>query len=199
MKGYEINGRVIKFKLSEFEGKKSIEYYENQIITSLNRIGIFENFIQINYLEDFSCFVVWEINKKQYMFECASQNSKVKNLGAIAQAIQEDIRQITRGIKDLFIIMNQYETKIKITRKKGLLGYDKKNSKKDNFNIDEIKSDKIENGKLDEKYYYLMKLSDDRLDSYYLKFKEECIRDNNLGHPMLRALKIVRQSKGLKL
>ena len=97
--------------------------------------------------------------------------------------------------------MNQYETKNKILKKKGLLNFENKEKNKNStdFSIESIKSNSLINEVLDPKYNYLMKLSEDRLDSYYLKFKEECIRNNNLNHPMLKALKIVRQNKGLKL
>ncbi|MDA3855310.1 MAG: hypothetical protein PF569_03565 [Candidatus Woesearchaeota archaeon] len=199
MKEYNINGKTLIFKPHEFEGLKSVEYYENQIISALSKIGVLKDYIEIEYDDDFAQ-VLWVINGKEFIFRCKSQKNAEKNLGAIAQAIQEDIRQITRGIKDLFTIMNQYESKLKKTKKKkNLFDFGESKDSSEVFSINNIKSDSIVNEELDSKFEYLSKLTNDKLDLYYFKFKEECIKNNNNSHPMLKALKIIRYRRNLKL
>ncbi len=197
-KTYTINGKTIKIKPHQFEGHQSLEHYENQIYSALSKIGISKDYISINYNEELAQ-VNWKINSKNFSFQCESQQTKTQNLGAIAQAIQEDIRQITRGIKDLFLIMTQYETKIKQTKKSTLFDYHNENSSEETFQTSKIKIDSPIDEILDKKYFYLEKYDNQKLDSVYHKLKEQCIQKNYPDHPMLKALKIIRQKKGLKL
>lgn len=127
VKTYVINSKSIKFKPHKFEGKLSLEEYEKQIYSSLSKIGVSKEFVNIIYSNDFQADFVevcWIINNNNFLFRCDSQESNVLNLGSLSQAIQEDIRQVTRGIKDLFQIMSQYEVKEERKPKKlGLLGF----------------------------------------------------------------------------
>lgn len=209
MKSYDINGKTIKFKAHIFDGKQSLEYYENQIYSALSKIGISKNYIEIEIGKNDEipyAQVKWIINNKKFAFKCESQESNTLNLGAIAQAIHEDIRQVTRGIKDLFTIMNQYEEKNEIIKKRNNL-FNFENSKEnknenqiETFPISENKIDSpIVNKELEKKFHYLYSYPNHQLDSLYFKLKEQCITQNLPNHPMLIALKIIRQKKGLKL
>lgn len=215
IKTYEINSRIIKFKPHKFEGKLSVDEYKNQIYSALLKIGVEKSFIEIEYSskEDVNSYAVvtWIINKKIFKFKCDSQETFCSNLGAIAQAIQEDIRQVTRGIKDLFLLMNQYEVEDKKFGKKGrknLISFNKYSQKKkeQNSNIDNLFSFEEnsmdyfdENWKLEEQYLYLLKYTKEQLDKMYFRLKDQCIMQNKPNHPMLKALKIVRHKKGLNL
>ncbi|MCA9496391.1 MAG: hypothetical protein KC589_05600 [Nanoarchaeota archaeon] len=207
MKSYDINGKTIKFRTHIFDGKQSLDHYENQIYSALSKIGISKDFIEIELGNDDEisfAHVKWIINNKKFAFKCESQENNTLNLGAIAQAIHEDIRQITRGIKDLFTIMNQYEEKGQILKKRNnLLNFENKEENKnitETFPISENKIDSpVTNLKLDEKYHYLYSYTNIKLDAIYFRLKEQCIAQNLPNHPMLIALKIVRQKKGLKL
>jgi len=90
----------------------------------------------------------WWINKQEFVFRCESQANATLNLGAISQAIQEDIRQVTRGIKDLFMIMNQYKVNgAKKSKKTNLLAF---SNVSDDANSDEFRVDELSLLKLDE-------------------------------------------------
>lgn len=208
MQSHNINGKTVFIKIKPFEGKKSQEYYENQIYSALSIIGLDKNHVKINYVED-AVKVSWTINSKLFSFFCTSQSNKILNLGAIAQAITEDIRQITRGIKTLDLVMKQYEDQIDLESNDINSNYkDKKfptnllnleNENTEEFDINVLKIDSEVNEELDKKYRYLLKEPNEKLDIIYLKFKEECIRANTPNHPLFKALKIVRQKRGLKL
>lgn len=196
---YLINGKDIKIKPHIFEGKQSLEVYENQILISLSKIGLTKDYIEIETNENFAR-VIWQINKKKYQFKCDSQKTVEQNLGAIAQAIQEDIRQITRGIKNLYQIMNQYEEKVNIKSKLGLFNYS--NGERDS--LDMFSNEKnsllyIDDENLDKNFEYLLKFPPQRLELLYLKLKDECAKKNNPNHPTFKALKIIRKKRGLKL
>lgn len=210
MISYKINGKQINFKTHQFEGKLSINNYENQIYSALSKIGVDKNFVEINYSSDLEksfAQVTWEINKKNFIFRCSSQENTFQNLGAIAQAIQEDVRQVTRGIKDLFKIMNQYKTENIIRIKKsGLLNFSDSNSNSnsfvssdDLFPFSENKIDSISNEVLDSNYYYLQNYENEKLDLIYYKLKQQCIVQNKADHPLFIALKIIRKKRGLDL
>ncbi len=205
---YEINGRIIKFTPHKFEGKLSLEEYENQIYSSLSKIGIEKPFIEITISkidEEPFAKVNWIINKRNFEFRCDTQENPTLNLGAIAQAIQDDIRQITRGIKNLNQIMNQYDkTPLKKKTNSGLMKFSneeklKNNSQNDLFPIEDLIMETPINEKLDSKYHYLLKYSPEQLDKMYFRLKEQCILQNKPNHEMLKALKIVRTKKGLSL
>lgn len=201
---YLVNSKTIKIKSHKFEGKQSIEFYENQIYSALSKIGISKNFVDISYNkdeQDSQAQVFWTINKKNFEFRCFSQETLVLNLGALAQAIQEDVRQITRGIKDLFQIMTQYETKSIKNKKTNLLAFNSnnKNDKNENFKVEDLSIDKPVNESLHKDYYFLQTYDDAKLDSIYFKLKEQCIKQNKPNHKMLKALKIVREKRGLRL
>ena len=194
---YNINGKDIFIKSKPFEGTQNLEFYENQIYKSLHKIGLDKNFIKIKY-DDTYAKVNWIINNQTFSFICSSQENKTKNLGAISQAIQDDIRQITRGIKTIDLVMKQYKTnKTDKTRKKNDLTSFKSYEK--DFDAEELRINKPVKEDLEEKYKYLLKESNDKLDILYLKFKEECRKHNTPNHPLLKALKIVRQKRGLEL
>ncbi len=126
MEQYLVNGHYITIKSSSFLGTQSKEEYEQQIISALHKIGVTQKYIIIDILKN-GVRVNWEINKQQFSFTCTSQKSITLNMGAIAQAIQEDIRQIKRGIKDLTLVMKQYELEkgeITSQEKGGLLQFE---------------------------------------------------------------------------
>jgi len=199
---YHINGKDIYIKPKKFEGSQNIEFYENQIYKTLNKIGIDKNHILI-LTNDTLAQVNWKINGKEFSFTCSTQENKTKNLGSISQAIQDDVRQITRGIKTIDLIMKQYELETytdddkKKQKKNNLLDFESK--KEEEFNPQDLKLDKEINEELNIKYNYLLKETNEKLDIIYLKFKEECRRANTPEHPLLKALKIIRQRRGLKL
>lgn len=202
MQQFEINGKQIKIKTHKFEGKQSLEFYTNQIYTALKKIGVTKQFITISSKSEDESFaeVSWIINKQTFKFKSESQEDETKNLGAIAQAIQEDIRQITRGIKDIDLVMRQYETDFSTTTKrKSVLAFDDGENKEDTFNMNDLKIDKIIDEPLDKKYDYLLKYENHKIELLYLRLKEECIRKNMPDHPTFKALKIIRHQRGLKL
>ncbi len=141
MKSYLVNGHEIKIKKSIFSGTLSIEEYEKQIINALFKIGVSQKYIQIKRLNE-GVKVTWEINKKEFSFICNSQEELKLNMGAIAQAIQEDVRQITRGIKDLDLVMKQYQNEdiSEIKKPKNLVDF----HKEDEINIFEENDEEIE-------------------------------------------------------
>ena len=104
---YEVNGKKITFSPHLFEGRKSYQKYAEEIYTALNKIGVTRKYILIENLDE-GVRVSWKINESSFSFECHSQDDSRLNIGAIAQAIQEDVRQIQRGIKDLNLVMRQY-------------------------------------------------------------------------------------------
>ena len=202
MKNYTINGKNIKFKPHQFEGKLSLQNYEQQILSALSKIGVTSDYVDIVYEDrDDESFAQahWIINHKNFVFRCDSQQDATSNLGAIAQAIQEDIRQVTRGIKDLFTIMNQYERKEVRMKKKNLFDFGDSISSEEAFDVEELKINKRINEPLDRKYAYLENYDKDKLDSLYFKLKQGCMVQNRADHPMFCALKIVRIKRGYEL
>lgn len=125
MNKININGKEIIIKTHVFEGNQTQEQYINQIYSALNKIGVTQKFITI-LSNDESSKISWTINNQKFEFICSSQKEERLNLGAIAQAIQEDVRQIKRGIKDINLVMKQYiqekENKNNF-KKKGILSY----------------------------------------------------------------------------
>jgi hypothetical protein len=107
MKSYLINGKEIKIKHHKFSGTQTKEEYTAQIYTALSKIGVQPKYINFESSENHAK-LDWEINKNKFTFSCMSQEDETQNSGAIAQAIQEDVRQIMRGIKDLNLVMKQY-------------------------------------------------------------------------------------------
>ncbi len=202
---YLINNKTISIKPHQFEGKQSKEYYENQIENSFSKIGITKENYEINTnTDEFGSHATlkWQINSNTYLFKCSTQKDETANLGAIAQAVTEDIRQITRGIKDLHTLMTQYKTKEPIKKKTNLFKFTTTSQDSNTerlFPSQENKIDTPVNEELDIKYSYLKKYTNSQLDSIYLKMKEECSKKNLKNHPLLKALKIVRQKRGLNL
>ena len=129
-KSYTINGKNVHIQVHHFEGKLSEEEYESQIFTALSKLGLEKQDIELCGDEEKNspssyARVTWNINGKSYAFHCDSQESYRQNLGAIAQALQEDTRQIMRGIKDPFLLMTQYENKEFLPpKRKNLLNFD---------------------------------------------------------------------------
>jgi hypothetical protein len=202
---YVINNKKIEFKFIPFHGKLKLEEYETQIYKLFSKIGVNKKEISIEYLKDLkSVKVIWIIDKKKYEFKSSMQKDYRENLGSIVYALKEDFRQISRGIKTLNQILKQYEKEeTKIKKSKNIFEYyeNNKNNKKtkidEPFNINKIKIDYIDNNeKLEEKYHYLLKYDKFKINSLYFKLKEECIKNNKLDHPMLKALIIVRKIKG---
>ncbi len=116
MKTYLINNREIKIKSHQFSGTQSKLEYTQQIYTALKKIGVEPKYI--NFIsDDKHAKLEWEINKNKFTFSCMSQDTEHQNIGAIAQAIQEDVRQIMRGIKDLNLVMKQYSDQQKEYKK----------------------------------------------------------------------------------
>ncbi len=130
MKSYQINGKEIKIKSHQFSGTQSKLEYINQIYTALKKIGVERNYINFQSGEDFAK-LDWEINKNKFTFSCMSQDTEEQNIGAIAQAIQEDVRQIMRGIKDLNLVMKQYgDQKLEYKKPKTMLDFAQENKEK---------------------------------------------------------------------
>lgn len=201
MKSYYVNGKEIFVKPHIFEGKLSKEEYEKQIFNALSKIGVFKDFVDVRYEKE-EVEVMWKINSNSFVFKCCSQSSLELNLGAIAQAIQEDVRQITRGIKDLNQTMSQYATFSKKAKGTNLLNFDSEENEgmvdsEEAFKVERI--DDIVDEELEKKYEYLLKYNEQKLDVMYFRLKEQCSLQNMPNHPMFKALKIVRQKKGLKL
>lgn len=125
MSKININGKEITIKHHEFEGNQTEEQYIKQIYSALSKIGVTEKFITITSSKD-SSKITWTINNQKFEFICSSQKEERLNLGAIAQAIQEDVRQIKRGIKDINLVMKQYkkeEENKPISQRKGIWSY----------------------------------------------------------------------------
>ena len=134
MKTYTVNGHEIKLEKHIFNGTLSQNEYETQIYSALSKIGISQKFIKIIQINQTGIKVEWEINKQTFSFTCISQENLTLNTGAIAQAIQEDTRQILRGIKDLNLVMKQYSNEdFKISKPKNLNDFS--NSFEDSFQI----------------------------------------------------------------
>lgn len=205
MKKYSINGKTISIKPHVFEGSQSAEFYENQIYNSLMKIGVGKDRAEVVFEDDslngYSYAEVrWSINGKNYLFKCDSQENAVKNLGAVAQAITDDIRQITRGIKDLFLIMTQYEDKERKVKRSSLLNFGcDETSSEELFPVNDLKINREESGDVDEKFKYLNSYTNEKLDEMYFRIKEQCIKHNKPRHPLFVALKIIRQKRGLNL
>ena len=109
---YRVNGKEFQVKPLNFSGKQDLNDYVKQIKTAFKKIGVEENYVKIGCggtYEDAWAEVEWEINKQKFKFRCDMFNAQYKNMGAIAQAIQDDVRHITRGIKSLWASMRQYE------------------------------------------------------------------------------------------
>jgi hypothetical protein len=129
MKSYQINGKYIKIKSHSFSGTQSKLEYINQIYTALKKIGVEPKYI--NFQSDIEyAKLEWEINKNKFTFSCMSQETEEQNIGAISQAIQEDVRQIMRGIKDLNLVMKQYgDQKLEYKKPKTMLDFAQENKK----------------------------------------------------------------------
>lgn len=109
---YIVNGKKVSIKPKDFTGFQDTKKYAESIKKALKTIGIEEQFIKIDIGGMYSTAFAkaeWEINKQKFRFECNMFDSQYKNLGAITQAIQDDVRHITRGIKSLWASMRQYE------------------------------------------------------------------------------------------
>lgn len=131
MKSYLINGKEIKIKLHKFSGTQTKQEYITQIYTALKKIGVEPKFIDFNS-DETHAKLEWTINKNQFTFSCMSQENEIQNVGAISQAIQEDVRQIMRGIKDLNLVMKQYsDQKIEYQKPKTMLDFNQNNNKKE--------------------------------------------------------------------
>lgn len=109
---YVVNGKKISIKPKEFTGTKSPEVYSKQIMNALRQIGVDKEHIKIDVggMRDTAyAEAKWEINKQIFRFRSDIFDSQYQNMGAICQAIQDDVRHITRGIKSLWASMRQYE------------------------------------------------------------------------------------------
>ncbi|MCH8519386.1 MAG: hypothetical protein LAT82_01385 [Nanoarchaeota archaeon] len=104
-----INGKSIYIKPTPFEGKLSIEEYEQQLYSALLKIGVTQKHISISSRNSISATISWRINSKNFSFTCRVFETFKENFGACTQAIKEDIRHILRGIKDIDLVLKQYE------------------------------------------------------------------------------------------
>lgn len=144
MKSYLINGREIKIKSHQFSGTQSKVEYIQQIYTALKKIGVEPRFINFESNDEFAK-LKWEINKNQFTFSCMSQDTEIQNIGAIAQAIQEDVRQIMRGIKDLNLVMKQYSDQKKEYQKpKTMLDFTNEKKESENKNQTQTRLNEFE-------------------------------------------------------
>ena len=110
-KEFLINGKSVYIKPTPFEGKLSIEEYEQQLYSALLKIGVTQKHISISSQQSRSVTINWIINSKQFSFTCSIFETFRENFGACTQAIKEDIRHILRGIKDINLVLKQYENK----------------------------------------------------------------------------------------
>jgi len=105
---YHVNGKSVRVKTSNFTGTKSIDEYVKEAYNALSKIGVDRQYIDIDaggYHDNAYAEVKWEINGKKFSFRCDRFKHQYKNMGAIAQVIQDDVRHITRGIKSLWASM----------------------------------------------------------------------------------------------
>ena len=110
---YKVNGQEVIIKTQDKDYSKNKQYYEKSIITALGKIGVTEEHVEIKSAgryTDAVATVIWNINGQQFKFECDLYDSQTKNMSAISQAIQDDVRHIRRGIKSLWASMRQYES-----------------------------------------------------------------------------------------
>ncbi|MFT4244709.1 MAG: hypothetical protein ACMXYB_04630 [Candidatus Woesearchaeota archaeon] len=110
-KEFLINGRSIYIKPTPFEGRLSIEEYEQQLYSALRKIGVTQKHISISSQHSTTAIITWIINSKRFSFTCDIFQTFRENFGACTQAIKEDIRHILRGIKDINLVLKQYENK----------------------------------------------------------------------------------------
>jgi hypothetical protein len=146
MKSYLINGKDIKIKAHQFSGTQNKLEYINQIYTALKKIGVEKKYINFQSDKEHAK-LEWEINKNKFTFSCMSQDTEQQNIGAISQAIQEDVRQIMRGIKDLNLVMKQYgDQKLEYKKPKTMLDFaeEKKEKKITQSTIGEFDKEKQE-------------------------------------------------------
>ncbi len=116
----EVNGNTVSFRISPYNSKKSIPYYKNIILTSMARIGVTEQYIDVRFgggggytSVDGWAEVVWLINGKEHNYKCSSQNRAVDNVAAIAQMIETDSKAIRRGLKTFGQVMSQFRLDFK--------------------------------------------------------------------------------------
>lgn len=126
LKTLYINNRCITISPPPFEGKLSIEEYEMQLYKALNKIGVSQKYISIKKHSDLdtsnlqtseelsqkncaTATISWEINEKEFSFSCGIFETYRENFGACTQAIREDVRHILRGIKDITLVLKQYQ------------------------------------------------------------------------------------------
>ena len=141
---FTINGREITITPTPFDGKLSIEEYESQLYSALNKIGVSQKFISILKQNDESVQISWEINKKTFSFKCQVYETYRENLGACVQAIKEDVRHILRGIKDINLVLKQYSTTTSqsIQKQKDIFSFKSENQEN---NLEEVsKETKLE-------------------------------------------------------
>ncbi|MFP4401699.1 MAG: hypothetical protein ACLFPL_00565 [Candidatus Nanoarchaeia archaeon] len=108
-KTLHINNSIITIKPTPFLGTQSIEQYEKLVYSALHKIGVSSKFISISKPTSSVCTITWEIHSKQFSFTCSVFETYRENIGACTQAIQEDVRHILRGIKDINLVLKQYE------------------------------------------------------------------------------------------
>lgn len=138
---YKVNGRFVTIKPSPFSGTQTKEEYEQQILKALHKIGVIGKYITIEIVKEIVT-VSWEINKQEFSFICKSQETSTLNMGAVAQAIQEDVRQIKRGIKDLNLVMKQYQlgtSESVLKKRKSVLTFGEEN----NVDEEEVEEDVV--------------------------------------------------------
>lgn len=123
-----INNQIVTITPTPFEGKLSIEEYETQLYNALYKIGVSTKYITIksssssNNSDKFNdsinsissinsniAIISWVINGENFSFSCGVFETFRENFGACTQAIKEDVRHILRGIKDISLILKQYQ------------------------------------------------------------------------------------------
>lgn len=119
-----INNQIVTITPTPFEGKLSVEEYETQLYNALYKIGVSAKFITIESSNDSNdsnnsnlnslnnsnvAIISWIINEEKFSFSCGVFETFRENFGACTQAIKEDVRHILRGIKDISLILKQYQ------------------------------------------------------------------------------------------
>ena len=114
MQQVEVNGKIVRFRTSPYNARNSLATYKRKILDALNKIGIENQYIDIQfgggtgYRNDAWAEVIWYVNGIEHQYKCDSQTRDVDNVAAIAQMIEQDSKAIRRGMKTFGQVMNQF-------------------------------------------------------------------------------------------
>lgn len=110
---FEVNGRTIEIQVNENNSIKNIHTLRKEIIKWLSRIGITEDYVNIEYnkygYEEPFASISWVVNGKEYYYECKTQKTATKCLASIEQLVHYEVIFIERGIKSFAQVMNQFK------------------------------------------------------------------------------------------